>query len=233
MEVLGIIPARGGSKGIKKKNISYLGGKPLIKYTIDSCLESKLLTKFIVSTDDEEIAKVSKICGADVPFIRPKELSKDDSSSFSVIKHAAEFFINKSKIYFDAYMLLQPTTPFREDSLIDNSITKLEERPSASAIISIVNVEGNHPYRMYTLNNKDHIKSLIDGDYNPMEPRQNLPNIYIRSGDIYLTRYKTIFEQNSLIGSSPLGIKINPKKAINIDTQIDLDVANAIFKRDI
>ena len=66
-------------------------------------------------------------------------------------------------------MLLQPTTPFREDSLIDNSITKLEERPSASAIISIVNVEGNHPYRMYTLNNKDHIKSLIDGDYNPME----------------------------------------------------------------
>ena len=76
------------------------------------------------------------------------------------------------------------------------------------------------------------MKSIIEGEYNPMAPRQSLPEIYIRSGDIYLTRYQTIFEQNSLIGLSPIGIKIDPKKAINIDTQIDLDVANSIFRRD-
>jgi len=232
MEVLGIIPARGGSKGIKRKNISSLGGKPLIQYTIDACLKSKYLSNFIVSTDDEEIAIISRKCGADVPFIRPKEISGDNSSSFSVVKHAAEYFNKKCEVKYDAYMLLQPTTPFREASLIDDSIIKLKENPSATAVISIVNVEGNHPYRMYTLNDKEHIKSLMDGNYNPMEPRQNLPDIYIRSGDIYLTTFHTIFEQHSLIGVSPVGIRIDPKKAINIDTQIDLELAKVILKRD-
>ena len=232
MNVMGIIPARGGSKGIKKKNISPIGGKPLIQYTIDACLKSKKLSNFIVSTDDDEISEISIKCGAEVPFIRPKEFSEDNSSSLSVVKHAAVFLKNKFGIKYDAYMLLQPTTPFRDLDLIDNSITKLKENPSASSIISVVNVEGNHPYRMYTLNEKENMKSLIEGNYNPMEPRQNLPEVYIRSGDVYLTTYKTIFEENSLIGTSPLGIKVDPKKAINIDTQIDLDIAKEIFKRD-
>lgn len=232
MNVIGIIPARGGSKGIKKKNISIIGGKPLIQYTIDNCLKSKNLSKFIVSTDDVEISEIAIKCGAEVPFIRPKNLAEDNSSSLSVIKHAAEFFKKKFSIKYDAYMLLQPTTPFRDDDLIDNSITKLKENPSASSVISVVNVEGNHPYRMYTLNEKENMKSLIEGNYNPMEPRQNLPDVYIRSGDIYLTTYQTIFRQNSLIGSSPLGIKVNPIKAVNIDTEIDLEVAKEIFKRE-
>ena len=232
MKVLGIIPARGGSKGIKYKNILELGDKPLIQYTINSCLKSKNLANFIVSTDNKRIAEISKDCGAKVPFLRPKELANDNSSSFSVVKHAAEFFKAKFKIQYDAYMLLQPTTPFRDANLIDNSIAKLKENSSATSVISIVNVESNHPFRMYTLNNREYMESLIKGDYDPMEARQNLPNIYIRSGDIYLTTSKTLFEENSLIGSLPIGIKINPKKAINIDTVIDLEVANAILKRD-
>ena len=232
MQVLGIIPARGGSKGIKYKNISYLGNKPLIQYTIDSCLKSKNLSNFIVSTDDTRIAEISKDCGAKVPFLRPKELANDNSSSFSVVKHAAEFFSTNFKIQYDAYMLLQPTTPFRDDNLIDNSIDKLKNNSSATSVISIVNVESNHPFRMYTLNSGEYMKSLINGDYDPMEPRQNLPNIYIRSGDIYLTTFQTLFKENSLIGSLPIGIKVDPKKAINIDTQIDLEVAKAILKRD-
>ena len=129
-------------------------------------------------------------------------------------------------------MLLQPTTPFRDENLIDDSIAKLKESCSATSVISVVNVEGNHPFRMYTLNNKDQMKSLINGDYDPMEPRQTLTDIYIRSGDIYLTTYKTLFKENSLIGSSPVGIRVNPQKAINIDTQIDLEVARLFLKRD-
>ena len=232
MKVLGIIPARGGSKGIKDKNISNLGGKPLIQYTIDSCLKSKYLSNFIVSTDNKKIADISRGCGAKIPFLRPKEFSKDNSSSFSVVRHAAEFFWTKFEIKYDAYMLLQPTTPFRDENLIDHSISKLKESCSATSVISVVNVEGNHPFRMYTLNNKDQMKSLINGDYDPMEPRQTLTDIYIRSGDIYLTTFQTLFKENSLIGSSPVGIKVNPRKAINIDTQFDLEVAKAFLKRD-
>ena len=145
MQVLGIIPARGGSKGIKNKNISELGDKPLIQYTIDSLLKSKNLSNFIVSTDDKIIAEISKDCGAKVPFLRPKDLANDNSSSFSVVKHAAEFFKTKFKIQYDAYMLLQPTTPFRDDNLVDNSIAKLKNS-SATSVISIVNVESNHPF---------------------------------------------------------------------------------------
>ena len=207
MQVLGIIPARGGSKGIKYKNISALGDKPLIQYTINSCAKSKNLSNFIVSTDDKIIAEISKDCGAKVPFLRPKELANDNSSSFSVVKHAAEFFKTKLKIQYDAYMLLQPTTPFRDDNLIDNSIDKLKNNTSATYVISIVNVESNHPFRMYTLNNGEYMKS-------------------------YLTTFQTLYEENSLIGSLPIGIKVNPKKAINIDTEIDLEVAKAILKGD-
>lgn len=229
MRVLGIIPARGGSKGIKKKNIIKIGNKPLIEYTIDQCLKSKKLSRFIVSTDDEEIAKISSNLGAEIPFMRPEILSNDTSSSFSVIKHTAEFFLKKDEKY-NAYMLLQPTTPFRTSALIDDSINLLEQKPNASSVISLVNVGANHPHRMYSLDQESKMFPLIKGDFDPMEPRQKLPNYYIRSGDIYLTTFETLFQENSLIGSKPIGIKVNPNNAINIDTQNDLELARIYLR---
>ena len=230
MRVLGIIPARGGSKGIRKKNIIELDSKPLIQYTIDVCFKSKKLSKFIVSTDEEEIAKISFDLGAEVPFMRPKSLSLDESSSFSVVEHAAKYFLKKD-LKYDAYMLLQPTTPFRTSNLIDKSIELLQNNSKASSIVSLVNVGANHPHRMYSLDKDRKMVPLIKGNFDPMEPRQNLPEFFIRSGDIYLTSFYSLFRENSLIGSNPIGIKVDPTTAINIDNTNDLELARSYIKR--
>ena len=145
-KILGIIPARGGSKGIPKKNIAQLSGKPLIAYTINAALKSKLLTKVIVSTDDKKIADIAKEYGCEVPFIRPESLSGDDVLTYPVLKHAIEFLQENNHEKYDAILLLQPTSPFRSSKDIDNAINLLSK--DVDCVISISNVEGNHPLRM-------------------------------------------------------------------------------------
>jgi len=123
MKILGLIPARGGSKGIPRKNIKPLGGKPLIAYSIEAGLKSRYLDKVLVSTDDEEIAQVARQYGADVPFIRPAELARDDTPTLPVIQHALRFLADKGETY-DAVCLLQPSSPFRTPAFIDAAIEK-------------------------------------------------------------------------------------------------------------
>ena len=123
MRILGLIPARGGSKGVPKKNIKLLGKKPLIEYTIDGAKNSKLISQIVISTDDEEIAIAAEIAGCKPPFIRPSEIAQDNSTSLEVVQHAITFFESQN-IFFDAVCLLQPTTPFREKGFIDQAIEK-------------------------------------------------------------------------------------------------------------
>lgn len=222
--VLGVIPARGGSKSIVSKNIVDLGGKPLIAYTIDAAQKAQLLDGCIVSTDCNEIASVAKSCGADVPFIRPGGLATDSADSFGVVRHALEFMENNNQTRYDAVLMLQPTTPFRKASWIDDALKHLAES-ELDSIVSVVDVGANHPYRMYSLDQNKELVPFVDGVDDPMMPRQRLPPVYIRSGDIYATRRSCLLEQKSLIGRRSGGLIIDPEYAVNIDEPMDLEVA--------
>ena len=221
---LGVIPARGGSKSILKKNIVDLGGKPLIAHTIEAARNAILLVDLVVSTDCEEIAAVAREWGADVPFIRPKELSTDTADSLGVVRHALEFMEEKFNVSYEAVVLLQPTTPFRLPSWIDDALRRLADS-TLDSVVSVVDVGANHPFRMYRLDENENLMPFVDGIEDPMMPRQRLPPVYIRSGDIYATRRSCLLEQKSLIGRHSGGLVIDPKYAVNIDEPLDLEVA--------
>lgn len=224
LRVLGVIPARGGSKSIPNKNVADLNGKPLIAYAIDGAKNSHFLDDFIVSTDSEEIASIARAYGANVPFIRPANLSTDDADSLGVMLHALQFMEDQRGEPYDAVVMLQPTTPFRKASWIDEALRRLNES-NLDSIVSVVDVGANHPYRMYSLDQDNELVPFVDGVGDPMMPRQKLPPVYIRSGDIYVTRRSCLVEQMSLIGAESGGLIIDPEFAVNIDEPIDLEIA--------
>ena len=226
--VLGVIPARGGSKGIKRKNLAEISGKPLIWYTIDAARLSRLLSYYVVSTEDDEIASYAMSIGANVPFVRPQELAEDRSPSVDVVLHALHKVEELGHKRFDAVMLLQPTTPFRPPGLIDSAIQLLDS-DSVDSVVSVVDVGAHHPHRMYTIAD-NRIVPLMEGITEPMAPRQVLPPVYIRSGDIYLVRRATLEANQTLIGSAPAPLVIPPTEAINIDTEADLLVARRMVE---
>jgi len=223
MRVLGVIPARGGSKGIAKKNIVDICGKPLIAYSIDAASRSQRLSTFIVSTDSDEIADVAIGYGALAPFRRPAEISNDIASSFDVIMHALDFMEAETNSIYDAVMLLQPTTPMLTAAIIDAAILQLSNC-DCDSVVSVVDVGANHPYRMYELDDKNTLVGLLANE-DPMMPRQKLPKVYIRSGDVYVTRRECLMQKLSLIGNASKAILIKPEDTVNIDTVEDLMIA--------
>ena len=224
--VLGIIPARGGSKGVKRKNLAKLGGKPLIDYTIHAAKKSELLSEFIVSSDDQEIISHCKSLGVSAPFTRPAELSTDYAPTLDVILHAVSYFESHGK-EFHAVMVLQPTTPFRTSEVIDQAL-EIFFNSGSNSIVSIVDVGPNHPHRMYTLDEKKHMSPIISSD-DPMLARQKLPKFYIRSGDIYLISVEELKRTRTLIGEAPLGLILDADKTVNIDTEMDLALAETVL----
>ena len=225
--ILGVIPARGGSKSIPNKNIIELNGNPLIKYTIDAALESKLLTHCIVSTDSDAIASVAKSCGALVPFKRPDHLSGDDTLSLPVVQHAVQFMENDQQYKYDAVIMLQPTSPLRLTSDIDNTINLLFDTNSDS-VISVVEVEGYHPLRMARIV-EGYLINYIDQGQEDMRPRQKLPPVYIRNGAIYATRRDVLMEDDSWVGDDVRAYVMSLDRSVNIDTFADLLLAESYF----
>jgi CMP-N,N'-diacetyllegionaminic acid synthase len=226
MNVLGVIPARGGSKGVPGKNIKPLAGKPLIAWTIDAAKQSKLLTHCIVSTDSKEIAEVSKNHGANVPFIRPADLATDSARAIPVIQHALKEMEAREGITFDAVMMLQPTTPFRTAEDIDKAIQLLKDT-GADSVISVVDVEGHHPARMKFMKGDQ----LIDPDYceeYENQPRQELEPMYLRNGMIYLTRREVLLA-NSFKGKDCRGVVVETHRSVNIDTPLDFAYAEFLY----
>ena len=227
--IIAIIPARGGSKGVPKKNIKKLRGKPLIHYTIEKALEARF-KRVIVSTDDEEIAKISKSIGAEIPFIRPHDLANDKASSFGLIEHAVEFFEKKNE-YFDAICLLQPTYPFRTNKLINSCIKKFEDS-SYDSVISVLEVPDTYNPNWILKSSENDMISFIEADSkkDPIIRRQDLPKYYFRDGAIYLSRMETIKNYKSIYGES-IGYVISDKsKYVNIDTIDDWKVAESMYK---
>ena len=215
MRVLGLIPARGGSKSIPRKNLVDLGGVPLIQWTIQAALGSNL-ERVVVSTDDDEIAEISKSLGVEVPFKRPAELSSDQTLSIDVVLHALDVLEED----FDAVMMLQPTSPFRTSIDIEGAIKIID---GASSVISVVPVEGTHPARMKFV--EDGV--LIDPPFaETIEnmPRQELRPMYIRNGAIYLTRISDL-RHRTFKGALSRALIMPKERSINIDTGFDLALA--------
>lgn len=224
--VLGIIPARGGSKGVVRKNIRQVGGKPLIAYTIQAALASEHLTHFVTSTEDEEIATVAQSLGCCV-VMRPLELAADTTPMLPVVDHALSV-VEQSEGAQDYVVLLQPTAPLRTAQDVDAAITLLF-KTGADSIVSVYQVEDHHPSRMYRLK-----KGRLVA-YEP-EPagrlRQELPPVYHRNGAIYACRRSLLQERRTLIGPDTRPYIMPRERSINIDDELDLSFADLLLSRE-
>lgn len=219
MKVLGLIPARGGSKGIPGKNIKPLQGKPLLAYTFDSAKQSQLLTRTILSSDDQEIIKVANQIGLEVPFIRPAMLATDKSPTLPVIQHALKFLKEQGQ-EFDAVCLLQTTYPFRAPGFIDKAIQRMMET-QADAVVSVLPVP--HEYNPHWVFEETHggLLRIATGEKEILSRRQDLPAAYHRDGAIYLTKSETILDHNSLYGEKLSFIESDFSRYVNLDTLQD------------
>lgn len=225
LKILGLIPARGDSKGIPLKNIVPLGGRPLIAYTLAAARAARHLTRCIVSTDAARIRALCLAEGADVPFLRPPELARDNTPTMPVVLHALDALAEA----YDAVMILQPTTPFRTAADIDRSIELLVADPTADSVISVVKVEDKHPVRMKRI--EDGV--LVDLPWiedREGQPRQSLPECFLRNGAIYLTRTSVLREQKLFRGKRSLAYIMPAERSINIDHRLDLLLAEAVLK---
>ena len=219
LKVLGLIPARAGSKSILNKNLVNLGEKPLISWTISAAVASKL-DRVVVSTNDRQIAEVSQEYGAEVPFERPANLSEDSSLSIDVVLHALDVLEHE----FDAVMLLQPTSPFRTSEDINLALDLFSD---FSSVISVVPVDGNHPARMKFIQDGFLIDPPFSEEVENM-PRQKLTPMFIRNGAIYLTRV-SVLKTRSFKGSRCRALVMSKEKSLNIDTNFDLLIARAML----
>lgn len=228
MNVLGVIPARGGSKGVPRKNLIKLGGKTLIEIAIDSASKSKLLTRTIVSTEDDEIYKIAREAGADLPFKRPMDLARDDSSSFSVVKHAVEWLHLHEGWETDIVVILQPTTPFRKEEHIDGVIELLINTKADAAIT--VRVPDYPPHWMLLLDSEKKIYNLIEGG-NQYLRRQDTPTVYQPAGAVYALTKKLLYSIGTVLPAGDTrGYVISENDAVNIDTMLQYKLSKALWE---
>ena len=228
LKILGITLARGGSKGIKNKNIKLLNNKPLIYYTIREALKSKFLTSYIISTDSIEIKKISEKFGANVPFLRPKKLSTDTSSSSDALKHAVRFMEKLHNTKYDLIIEIMATNPLKNFKDIDAVIYKLI-KTKADTVIAMSKVTEHHPRRLKKIIND----KIVDIMKEKKESRrQDLkPDIFIRAGSIYGIKREIIMKKGLRYGTKNSRPYILPnKRAINIDNENDFIVAQNLIK---
>jgi len=228
-KIIAIIPARGGSKGIPKKNIKTLDGKPLIYYTIRAVLKSKFLDEAIVSTDDEKIAKIARRYGANVPFLRPEEFAKDKSPNSVVIEHTLGWFKERGK-NFDIVAWLEPTSPLRKDTDIDNAIRLfLKDYNKADSLVSVGEVHMENPY-ITKIIKKGYVSPLIKIKKNIYQ-RQQLPKVYFPYGIIYLSKINTYRKQGTFYQKRNIPYFIERWQNYEIDDIYDFVAVEAIIKK--
>jgi len=219
-KVLAIIPARGGSKRLPRKNILPLAGKPLIAWSIEAAIESDIFDEVMVNTDDHEIASISKKYGAKVPFIRAASLAEDNSPSIDVITNTLLWYQNKG-VHFTDVILLQPTSPLRsEDHIIQAWDLYIKEE--ANSVTSVCKL--SHPYQWtYSLSSGNKLNCL----FSDLEKRsQDYPDSYRLNGAIYINSVEQILSQNSILSSkSCIGFIMNENRSIDIDNESDFDLA--------
>lgn len=224
-KVLAIIPARGGSKRLPGKNIMDLNGKPLIAWTIEAAKKSKNIDTIIVSTDETEIVEVSKHYGAKVPFIRPKELANDTTTSIDVILHAINYLKGKGD-NFDYVILLQPTSPLRTSKDIDKTFKMLGN--NTRAVISVCETE-HSPLWSNTLPEDLSMKDFIRHEIKGMRS-QDLPKYYRLNGAIYISDVEYLIENKGFLAKETKAFLMPQDRSVDIDTEMDFILANILLK---
>lgn len=221
-EVLALIPARGGSKSIPGKNIRPLAGHPLFAYSIVAGLQAISVTRVIVSTDDEEVAKIATRYGAEVPFMRPPDLAADDTTDLPVFQHALSWLESQEGYHPDVIVQLRPTSPLRQLDCVDRAVELLLSHPEADSVRGVV-PSGQNPYKMWRLLGDGRLEPLLrngfDEPYNM--PRQKLPQTYWQTGHIDAIRPGTIMEKDSMSGDFILPLMIDPAYTVDIDNLRD------------
>ena len=222
LEVLALIPARGGSKSIPGKNIRLLAGHPLMAYSIAAGLRANSVNRVIVSTDDEEVAKIAVGYGAEAPFMRPPDLAADDTPDLPVFQHALSWLESQEGYHPDVIVQLRPTSPLRPLDCVDKAVEFLLSHPEADSVRGVVPT-GQNPYKMWRLTGDGRLEPLLtngfDEPYNM--PRQKLPKTYWQTGHIDVIRPATIIEGNSMSGEVILPIMLDPEYTVDIDTLRD------------
>jgi len=231
MKVLTIIPARGGSKGIKRKNLLQLGDNSLVGHSVQHSLASKLVTRTLVSTDDEEIKMEAIKNGAEVPFLRPAELAGDQVLDLPVFEHALNFLKETENYIPDIVVHLRPTAPYRKPEWIDACIQLLIDNTKADSVRSVSEPE-KHPYRMFTIDEQGYLDSIMKHKH-PVPyllRRQDLPPVYFYNCVIDVTRPSTIYNKKSMTGDRIFPYIMNPDDVLDIDRRQDVEIAELFFK---
>ena len=220
--VLAIIPARGGSKTLPRKNIKKLGNKPLLAYTVKEALKSKYIDRAIVSTDDDEIAQIAKNYGAEIPFLRPKKFARDDSLSISVVLHCLDYLKEKENYSPDIVVFLPPTAPFRRTKHIDEGIEKIEHYQAVAGVCPVK----QHPYFMMKKDNEDLLSPYINIQTRP-ERKQDVPQLYYVNTSLYIAKreyYDRAGYSDPIIPlyEEKLGaVFMDEVSSVDIDTELD------------
>jgi CMP-N,N'-diacetyllegionaminic acid synthase len=228
MKILAVVPARGGSKGIPRKNIRPLLGKPLIAWTIDATQRANQLDRTIISTEDQEIADVARAEGAEVPFMRPPTLAKDDTPTLPVIQHALHWLEENEGYRPDAVMILQPTSPLRQSHHIDEAIQVLKEDPQADSLVSCINVPHHfHPRKVMRRASTGYLHPYRKEE--AIVRRQDLEPLVARNGAaIYLARREVL--DHGIFGSRLLPFMMVEGDSVDIDEVSDFEKAEQVLK---
>ncbi len=227
LRVLGVIPARAGSKGVVGKNLRPVAGEPLIGHAIRAAEESRLLSAYLVTTDGEEIAAAAEQRSCPV-VRRPLHLAADETPMPPVLQHALEHAEAEQRTTFDALVLLQPTAPIRRGADVDAVITLLADG-EVDSVISVCPVEDEHPARMYSLDAEGRMSPLWPDL--EMRQRQDLPPLYHRNGALYATRRRVLVEQGVIVGPRRRAYVMPRKYLVNVDDERDLLIAEVIVQR--
>ena len=228
-KIIAIIPARGGSKGLARKNIRLFAGKPLVAWTIEQTKKSKYIDRIIVSTDDKEIAESSRKYGAEVPFLRPEELATDDAKTIDVILHTLNWLETRGD-YYDFLVLLEPTSPLRDVEDMDKCIEILISNPKAEAIVSVAKLESTHPEFNVVLNEEEFIRKP-DGTTNfKVLRRQDLEDVYFFEGSIYISEVEALKQKRTFYHKSTLAYVVPKYKSLEVDELCDFICIEALMK---
>lgn len=227
--VIAIITARGGSKGLPKKNIAILAGKPLMAWSIEQAKQSRYINRIIVSTDDTEIAGIAEKYGAEVPFIRPKELAEDTTPTIDVLMHALNWLEARNENY-DLLVLLEPTSPLRDVEDIDKCVEKLTSNPKAESIVSVAKLEGTHPDFNVVTNEEGFIRRGGNTVRSGYKRRQDVSDIYFLEGSVYASKIDALKQKRDFVHELTLAYAVPRYKSHEVDELCDLICIEALMK---
>ena len=233
MSVLAIIPARSGSKGIKKKNIIKINNHPLLAYSIGIALKSKNIDEVICSTDTKQIKTYAEEYGAKVPFLRPKSISNDNSRDIDFILHSINYFKQQKQQLPELIVLLRPTSPLRKLNILNNAIKIMLKHKQYDSLRSVCEAKDT-PYKMWTINKKKNsLQPLLhlENDPEPFNsPRQKLPLVYWQTGQIEIIKTQSLINYNSVSGVNIYPLIVDSEMSVDIDSIEDLKLAEEKIK---